>query len=189
MPRHSRLAHLVNESELVCKLSVYVRNAARFSSSYLLVCFALERYLIVCAPPPPPRLSIAQSAGKSPGGRPEPATSPQSFGNPRNTGLARAKKSICCVFAAAFSLTSYTLYINGLREKEAHELNELDDAIKLNVFPTVVVEPSRSRLLLEHECDTRREFKMIYDYTIWVYVSLAIILPICLGKRLSGYSE
>lgn len=45
-----RFAHVVNRSSWLCKLALYVRNTARVCSSYLVVCFAYERYRAVKKP-------------------------------------------------------------------------------------------------------------------------------------------
>lgn len=42
--------HIVNRSNLMCKLVLYIRNSARVSSAYLVVFFAYERFTVIKSP-------------------------------------------------------------------------------------------------------------------------------------------
>ena len=122
---------VINRSKSFCKLVLYMRNASRFSSSYLVVLFAWERYVIISSPLR--RLNLLS--------------------------VKRTKNIVCLVFICSLLLTSYTLFISGLRVIEAHEME--------NSMP-------------RFECDTLAEFKEVYDYIIGAYTSCSILIPIAL---------
>ena len=122
---------IINTNKLFCKLVLYMRNASRFSSSYLVVLFAWERYVIISSPLK--RLNWLS--------------------------VKKTKSIVCWVFACSLLLTSYTLFISGLRAIEAYEM--------INSVP-------------RFECDTLAEFKEVYDYIIGAYTSCSILIPIAL---------
>ena len=51
-------------------------------------------------------------------------------------------------------MTGYTPLVNGLRKKDEHEITAM-----------------------QTECDVKQEFKDIYDYIVFLYISVSIILP------------
>ena len=90
---NSKFLLFVNNYSIICKLTLYMRNASRISSSYLIVLFAFER-LMICSKPLK-RLKFHY----------------KNFN--RNLTIA--------IFAISFLLTSYTPVISGLRKLDKHE--------------------------------------------------------------------
>jgi hypothetical protein len=90
---NSRFFQLVNSYELFCKLISFVRNGSRISSSYLVVSFAFERYIVVSTPLK--RLSLY---------------------NRKFTHFI-----IIFVMFASYLSATFTLFINGLRTLDPHE--------------------------------------------------------------------
>lgn len=45
-----QIINLANQNDIICKLSLYLRNSARVSSSYLVVFFAYERFIVIKSP-------------------------------------------------------------------------------------------------------------------------------------------
>ncbi|RNA32071.1 thyrotropin-releasing hormone receptor-like [Brachionus plicatilis] len=126
MDKNIQWLQFINKSNLVCKLVLFVRNAARLSSSYLIVLFAYERFSCISAPL-------------------------------KRLKFHNRKYLIVTIFVASCLLTSYTFLLNGLRSTENHE----------------------SSVVL-YECDVLSQFKFVYKYTIMVYTTLGIIIPIVL---------
>lgn len=90
------LFQLINSSHIYCKLILYLRNSARFCSSYLLVSFAYERFTLI----------------KNPLKRIK-------FHNRKISRLI-----IASIYCASFLLNTYDLVINGLRKIEKHETTD-----------------------------------------------------------------
>ncbi|CAF1092761.1 unnamed protein product, partial [Brachionus calyciflorus] len=101
--RNSNLFQLVNRSNFFCKLIIYLRNSARICSSYLVVLFAYERFVVINFP-----LKRLQYQSKK-----------------------FTKKIITILFITGFLSNGYTFFINGLRKKEQHE-KSLEGKISLN---------------------------------------------------------
>ncbi|CAF0903948.1 unnamed protein product [Brachionus calyciflorus] len=129
----------INRSNVLCKIVLFVRNSARFSSSYLVVLFAYERFS--CINSPLKRLK---------------------FHNRKFTHL-----TIFSVFFFSNFLMSYTILINGLREVENHE--KIDHLTNM------------------YECDVLIDYKFIYQYTIFIYTTLGIVLPMVIVSYLNIY--
>lgn len=83
----------VNRHSIVCKLTLYFRNATRISSAYLVVLFAWERYVIISSPLRRLKLLSIQST----------------------------RYTIFMIFAFSVIITGYTPFISGLRTLETHE--------------------------------------------------------------------
>lgn len=136
--KSNELFQFINRSNLFCKLILFLRNSTRLSSSYLVVFFAYERFIVISAP-----LKRLE------------------FKNKKFTRII-----VTLVFLFSFLLTSYTLVISGLRQADLHEISVAEDKHQSTEF--------------KFECDVIKDFKVVYDYTILVYTSLGIILPIFL---------
>lgn len=146
---------LVNHSNVLCKLTIFVRNSARVCSSYLVVFFAYERFTVI----------------KSPLNR-------LKFHNKKLT-----KISILVVYVFSFAINLYALFVNGVRPQENHEFR---NNVELLEKAARADEPSSSSSssivpdLSKMECDVKLELKAWYDYTVFAYVCVGIILPILL---------
>ncbi|RNA32072.1 thyrotropin-releasing hormone receptor-like [Brachionus plicatilis] len=123
------LLQLVNRSNLFCKLIIYFRNSTRIISSYLIAFYACERFMVI------------HFAAKR--------------------ALFQNKKftigSIVLLALISHVLTSYSLFINGIRHVEQHEMGAQ-----------------------KFECDVLEKYKNIYDYIIFVYTLVGIMVPIFL---------
>jgi len=84
------LFQLVNTYDVMCKFTLYIRNGSRMCSSYLVVLFAWERYVVIKAP-----ISRLQFHKKK-----------------------LAKYSIISVYVCSYVLCVYTPFITGLRPIE-----------------------------------------------------------------------
>ena len=92
----SKILKIVDNNDFLCKITLYLRNATRISSSYLVVLFALER-LMICSYP----LKRLRFHYKN-------------FN--RNITII--------VFLVSFILTCYTPVLSGLRVVESYEESE-----------------------------------------------------------------
>ena len=84
----------VNRYSIVCKLTLYFRNATRISSAYLVVLFAWERYVIISSPLK--RLKLLS--------------------------IQNTRYTIFGIFAFSIVITGYTPFISGLRSLDSHEI-------------------------------------------------------------------
>lgn len=94
--KHNEMLQFINKSNFFCKTILYIRNSTRVSSSYLVVFFAYERFVVISSPLK--RLKLH---------------------NKKFTRLI-----IIVIFLFSFLITSYTPFINGLRIKDNHEVLE-----------------------------------------------------------------
>nr|QVK45775.1 G protein-coupled receptor [Proales similis] len=91
------ITQLSNRSELICRTSIFFRNASRMYSSFLMVSFAYERYIAISAPLKKIR-----------------------FHRKRFT-----RNSIICLLMSSLVLASHSLIINGLRSRHGeHETSD-----------------------------------------------------------------
>jgi hypothetical protein len=97
---------IINQSNFTCKFILFMRNSARTCSSYLVVCFAYERFIVI----------------KSPLNR-------LKFHNKKLT-----KISISLIYVCSFVVNIHSVFINGLRHMDGHEFRdgfELSDEASL----------------------------------------------------------
>jgi hypothetical protein len=145
------LFQFVNHSSLACKLIIHVRNSSRLASSYLVVFFAYERFIVVIDPLK--RIKF------------------------HNKKLSRFV--ILFIYLASLLINAYTLIINGLRLKEGHEIEIDPDNLKSNELNQKTEHNFKTTVTNQiFECDVLREYKQFYDYSVLVYVIIGIILPI-----------
>lgn len=117
----------------MCKIILYIRNSTRLSSSYLVVFFAYERYVVISSPLK--RLQLH---------------------NKKFTHLV-----ISLIFVFSFLITSYTPFVDGLRKVDHHELYA-------------------DKYHSEYECDVLKDYKYVYEYIMFGYTIIGILVPILL---------
>lgn len=91
--RQNTYLQFVNKWSLLCKFIIYTRNSARLFSSYIVVLFAFERFIVINFP-----LRRLKYQSKK-----------------------FTQKLIVILFAICFIVTIYSFFINGLRKIEKHE--------------------------------------------------------------------